>query len=71
MKLDELLNNDEFSFNAMFRVVKHAPTKEDPNHVDVIYRSGSREPYPEGMLDMDIGEINQNLHTGIIDLECF
>ena len=71
MKVEELLNNDEFSFNAMFRVVRFTPTEDDPDHVDVLYESGSRKPYPEGMMDMYIGAINQNLNTGIVDLECY
>lgn len=71
MKVGELLDNDEFSFNVMYRVVIFTPTDDDPDHVDILYESGSRKPWPEGMLDMYIGAINQNTHSGIVDLECF
>lgn len=71
MKVGELLDNPEFSFNVMYRVVKYTPTEDNPDHVDVLYESGSGKPDPEGMMDMYIGAINQNLDTGVVDLECY
>ena len=69
MKVSDLVDNDEFSFNVCFRLCKYTPTDDDVDHVDVLYESGRSKPIPYEYYDLYIGAINQ---TGtIIDIECY
>ena len=70
MKVEDLLNNDEFSFNVRFRIVKYSPTPYDPDYVNVLYASGQKEPLDYDLMDMYISAINQN-DNGVIDLEVY
>lgn len=70
MKVEDLLNNDEFSFNVRFRIVKYSPTPYDPDYVNVLYASGQKEPPDYDLMDMYISAINQN-DNGVVDLEVY
>ena len=71
MKLEDLLDNPEFCFNVRYRIVKYTPTKENPDHVDILYETASNDPFPAHLMKMYISAINQDLLTGIVDLECY
>ena len=74
MKLDDLIDNPEFCFNVKFRVVKYTPTKDDVDHVDVLYESESEpseNPWPFELLYANISAINQDPDTGVIDIEIY
>ena len=70
MKVEDLLNNDEFSFNVRFRIVKYSPTPYDPDYVNVLYSSWQKEPLDYDLMDMYISAINQN-DNGVVDLEVY
>ena len=70
MKVEDLLNNDEFSFNVKFRIVKYSPTPYDPDYVNVLYDSEASTELDYQLMDMNICAINQN-DDGTIVLEVY
>ena len=60
MKVEELLNNDEFSFNVNFRIVKYSPTPYDPDYVNILYDSETSKELDYQLMDLNISAINQN-----------
>lgn len=70
MKVEELLNNYEFSFNVRFRIVKYSPTPYDPDYLNVLYSSEQHTPMEYGLMDMNISAINQN-DNGVVDIEVY
>lgn len=70
MKVEDLLNNNEFSFNVKFRIVKYSPTPYDPDYVNVLYDSEAHLSLNYQLMDMNISAINQN-DNGTVDLEVY
>lgn len=70
MKVYDLIQNQEFNFNAPFRVVVYAPTQEDIDHVEVLYRSDEPRYCPPEVGNRFISAVN-NAEDGIIDIECY
>ena len=70
MRLGDLICNDEFSFNVLFRVAKYTPTDEDPDHVDILYESNKDMPDPENLYDRWICAINQG-ENGVVDIDIY
>ena len=69
MKVRELIESREFSFNAPFRVVVYAPTEKDVDHLDILYTSESEGDCPFDVGNMHISAINEN--DGVIEIECY
>lgn len=60
MKIEELLNNDEFSFNVKFMIAKYSPTPYDPDYINILYDSETSKELDYQLMDMNISAVNQN-----------
>lgn len=70
MKIEDLINNDEFSFNVKFMIVKYSPTPYDPDYVNILYDSATSKELDYQLLDLNISAINQN-DDGTVVLEVY
>lgn len=69
MKVNELINSQNFIFNVSFRVVEYTPIDGDPDHVTVLYQSDDPSDCPADIGDRFISAINQDEDMGVIDIE--
>jgi hypothetical protein len=69
MKVSDLIDNREFSFNVDFRIVKYSPTPYDPDYLNVLYSSLQDDDLEYGLMDLNISAINQN--DNVIDIEVY
>lgn len=68
MRIGDLINNKEFSFNVRFRILEYVGTPEDPDATLLMYDSESVRPLPESLLMRWISAINEG-DDGVLEIE--
>lgn len=68
MRIGDLINNPEFSFNVPFRILEYIGTPEDPDKTLLMYDSESTRPFPESLGERWISAINQG-DDGVMEIE--
>lgn len=70
MKVEDLINNKEFSFNVKFIIAKYSPTPYDPDYINILYDSETSKELDYQLLNMNICAMNQN-DDGTVVLEVY
>ena len=68
MRIKELVNNAEFSFNFPFRILKYAGDEDDMDKTVLMYDSESPEEMPDDVADRWISAINEG-DDGVMEIE--
>lgn len=68
MRIKDLINNAEFTFNVHFRILEYLMDDEDPDATLLIYDSESVRPFPESVGEHWISAINTG-DDGVIEIE--
>lgn len=71
MKIHELINNPEFSFNVEFTIYKYVPPEKNDEEGECILKYDSKtfkEDVPVNILYEDISAINQ-ANDGTVEIE--
>ena len=68
MRIRDLVNNMEFSFNVRFRILEYVGTDDDPDKTIVVYDSESLKEIPDDVQNRWISAINTG-DDGVMEIE--
>ena len=68
MKIKDLINNAEFTFNVPFRILEYVWTEDDPDKTLLVYDSESPEEIPDDVNNRWISAINEG-DDGVMEIE--
>ena len=68
MKIKDLINNAEFTFNVPFRILEYVGTEDDMDKTLLVYDSESQEEIPDDVNNRWISAINEG-DDGVMEIE--
>lgn len=68
MRIKELVNNAEFSFNVPFRILEYVGDEDNPDKTVLMYDSESPEEMPDDVADRWISAVNEG-DDGVMEIE--
>lgn len=68
MRIEELVNNAEFTFNVPFRILEYVGTEDDPDKTIKVFDSAESGDVPFDVMHRYISAVNEG-DDGVIEIE--